>query len=317
MEIPFHSQFDSTHYAFVLTLEPQNFAPTHNSERSLLHIQATFRRSTYNDNQPRDLYPVILDLHGKLCSTNDVYGIGATLLPSLDLPISFISANTPQLVNLSFAFSTHYLQLLEEQRALQQEQVMILAIQMWGVAAMVRPRTDTQGVPGYLQSRSGEVVRFEKVDTGPTTHFIRIERSAWVDRILPGLGYRRSVLVELPLIRIPPTPEAYQKAAAALDMARKAFDHEDYRGSIKYGREVLDYLGNTSQGKQIATFCKEHLEPVVGKRKSRMIDRSLNALRDMTNMASHIGPFVADRAIAAYVIETLALHLRYISSVLG
>jgi hypothetical protein len=317
MEISFYSQFDSTHWALVMTLEPQNFAPVYDAGTSLLRIQVTLKHPTDNDTQPRDLYPVILDLHGKLCSTNDIYGTGATLLPPRDLPISFVSPNTPQLVNLSFAFSTRYLQLLEEQRALQQEQVMILAMQMWGIAAIVRPRTDTLEVPKHLQSRSGEVIRFEKVDTGPSAQFIRIERSAWVDRILPGLGYRHSVLIELPLIRTPAVPEAYQRAAEALDMARNAFNQEDYRGAVKYAREVLEYLGNCSQGKQVTTFCKEFLEPTVGRRKSRMIDRSLNALRDMTNMASHIGPFVADRAIAAYVIETLALNLRYISAVLG
>ena len=322
MEIPFYSQFGSMDWALVMTLEPQNFAPVYDAGTSLLHIQVTLKRPTDNDNQPMDLYPVILDLHGKLCSTNAIYGTGATLLPPLDLPISFVSPNTPRLVNLSFAFSTRYLQLLEEQRALQQEQVMILAMQMWGIAAMMRPHTDTPGVPKHLQSRSGEVIRFEKVDTGPSVQFIRIERSAWVDRILPGLGYRHSVLIELPLIRTPAVPEAYQRAVEALDKARNAFNYEDYRGAMKYGREVLEHLGKSSSdgSGKLTSFCKEHLEPFIGETKSNAVERSLNALREITNASSHTDPqmpFLVDRAIAAYVIETLALNLRYISSVLA
>src|SRR6266571_7847175 len=184
MDIPFHSQFDPSDWAFIMMLEPQNFAPAYDAGTSLLHIQVTLKHPTYKDNQPQDLYPVILDLHGKLCSTNAIYGPGAPLLPPRDLPISFVSPHTAQPASLSFALSPNYLQLLEEQRAQQQEQVMILALQMWGVVAMVRPSTDTPEVPEHLQYLSGEVIRFEKVDTGPSAQFIRIERSAWVDRIL-------------------------------------------------------------------------------------------------------------------------------------
>lgn len=317
MEIPFRSEFDSIHWAFVMTLEPQNFAPLYDGDIPRLNVQVTFKRSNHNDNQPQGLYPVVLELHGKLTRANEPFELGVALLPSEEMPINLVSTNVEQYVNLSFVFSARYLQLLEEQRASQQEQVMILVMKMWGVVAMVRPRTNPPGVPAHLQYLSGEVIRFEKVNTGPSAQPIRIERSAWVDRILPGLGYRRSLLIELPLIRTPAVPEAYQRAAEALDMARRAFNSEDYRGAVKYGRDVLDYLGNASQSRQITTFCKEHLEPLIGKRKSRAVDRSLNALRDMTNMASHIGPFVADRAIAAYIIETLALNLRYISAVLG
>jgi hypothetical protein len=107
MDIPFHSQFDSTHWALVMTLEPQNFAPIYDGDRSLLYIQVTFKRPTYNDNQPQDLYPVLLDLHGKLHRPNAMQESGAQLLSSLDLPVSFVSPNTPQLVNLSFALSAH------------------------------------------------------------------------------------------------------------------------------------------------------------------------------------------------------------------
>lgn len=319
MEIPFRSQFDSMHSAFIMTFEIQNIAPVYNVDVPRLDMQVNLKRELHNDQQIEDLYPVILDLYGRLYRANANQDTGATLLPTFNLPITlFPGVSNP--ANLSFAFSAYYLQLLEEQRALQQGQDMLLAMQMWGVAAMVRPRTDTPGVYAHLQSRSSEVIRFEKVDTGPTAQFIRIERSTWVDRILPSLGYRRSVIIELPLIRVPAIPEAYQKAAEAIDMARRAFEQEDYRAATRHARDVLEYLAKSSQGGQITTFCDEYIKPVVGETKSKAIDRSFNAIRDIVNAGSHIDPqrpFMVERAIAAYVIETLALNLRYISSTLG
>jgi hypothetical protein len=212
-----------------------------------------------------------------------------------------------------------YLQLLEEYRASQQGQNMLLQMQMWGVVAMMKPRANMPEVPGYLQSRSGEVLHFEKVSTETYPPQFRIARSDWVDHILPGLGYRHSVIIELPLIRTPKVSEVYRQAAEALDQARQAFVQEDYRGAIRHARDVLEYLAKSSQGGQITAFCKEHLEPLVGETKSKAIDRSLNALRDIVNAGSHLDPqkpFTADRAVAAYVIETLTVNLQYISSAL-
>lgn len=256
-------------------------------------------------------------LHGKLHRPNMMQESGARLQPPLDLPVSFFSPNTSQLVNLSFALSAHYLQLLEEYRASQQGQNMLLHMQMWGVIAMMKPRDNMPEVPGFLQSHSGEVIRFEKVSTESSSPQVRIARSDWIDTLLPNLGYGRSVLIELPLIHIPSIPEAYKMAAEALDKARNAFNHEDYRSAMKYGREVLERLAESVSDKKISTLCKEQLEPVIGETKSHTVDGSLNILRDITNAASHASDFLADRATASYVIETLALNLRYISSVLG
>jgi len=321
MEIPFHSQFDSTHWALVMTLEPQNFAPVYDDDRSLLYIQVTFKRPTYNDKQPQNPYPVLLDLHGKLHRPNAMQEGGAQLLSPLDLPISFVTPNTPQLVNLSFALSARYLRLLEEYRASQQGQNMVLQMQMWGVVAMMKPRANMPEVSRYLESRSGEVIRFEKFSTEYYPPQLRIARSDWVDRILPGLGYHHSVLIELPLIRTPKVSEVYGKAVDALDLARQAFTQDDYRGAIKHSREVLEYLGKSSSdgSGKLTSFCKEHLEPFVGVTKSNAVERSLNALREVINASAHVDPqkpFIVDRAIATYVIETLALNLRYISAVL-
>ena len=316
MEIPFRSQFDSRHFAFYMVLEPQNISGFYDGDVRYLYVQAYLKRDLHKDEPQQGLYPVMLNFHGKLYRMNNPQDYGATLLPIADTPISVLPG-VPQLVNLSFTVSPSYLRILEEHRASQQTQDMLLQMRMWGVAAMIKPHAETPNVPHYQQDRSGEVVGFEKVSTETYDPQIKIERSAWVDRILPGLGYRQSVLIELPLVRTPPIPEAYQKAAEALDMARKAFEQEDYRGAIKYGREVLEHLGNTTSDKRINTFCKEYLESRVGETKSQTVEGTLKILYSLTSAGSHANSFVADRSIAAYVVEALALNLRYISSVIG
>jgi len=185
---------------------------------------------------------------------------------------------------------------------------------------MVQPRSNAQGNPAAQVVPSPiEVVWFEKIQTDRSNqNTLSIPRSTWIDRILPGLGYGRSVLIELPLVRTPPLPEAYKNAAKALVNAQSAFSRDDYRAAVKYGREVTEHLQNSCSGdsKSITNFCSEFLEPIIGESKSKAVDASLNGTRKITNSGSHANTFLADRATAAYLIETLALNLRYISAVL-
>lgn len=330
MEIPFRIQSDSREYAFFMTFEHEQITATYDGDISRLNIPVRFKRTPFDNNQQQGLYPVVLELHGRLFRVNAPNDWGATLLPLEDMPISLKSAKSEQFINLSFAFSRLYLQQIEEQRASQSGQNILLAMRMSGVAAIMGPSKVLPQAPDRasqvlsqrpVQSGS-EVIRFENVHTDYNSfQTIRIARSDWIDTLLPNLGYRRSVLIELPLMRTPPVSEIYQKAAEALDKARNAFDHEDYRDAVKYGREVLEHLGKSSSdgSGKLTSFCKEYLEPFVGETKSNAVERSLNALREVINASSHIDPqkpFIVDRAIAAYVVETLALNLRYISSFL-
>lgn len=322
MEIPFRSQFDSRHWSFVMTFEAQDIMGIYDGDVSCLNMQIQLKRQLADANQPQDMYPVLMNLYGKLYRMNQPQEHGAELQPLVNLPISFIAPETRHSSYLSFRVSKGYLKRLEEFRATQQIQDMLLQVHLWGVVAIMKSRPDVEGIPQYLQNRSGEVIHFEQVHTDNFDPQIRIARSDWIDRILPGLGYRQSVLVELPLVRTPPIPDPYKNAAEVLDKAQNAFKHEDYRGALKYAREVLEHLGKMSSdgSERLTSFCKEYLEPLIGETKSTTIDRSLNALREVVNAASHTDPqklFTADRAIADYVIEALALNLRYISNVLA
>jgi hypothetical protein len=322
VEIPFRSQFNSIHWAFVMTFDAQDIRGIYDGDVSCLNFQVQFKRPIPDATQAKEVYPVLMNLYGKLYRMNQPQDHGAELQPLVDLPISFIYPETKYSTYLSFRISRHYLQQLEDYRAAQQTQDMLLQAYLWGIVAVMKSRPEAEPVSHSLPNRSGEVIRFEQVHTDTVNPQIRIARSDWIDRILPGLGYRQSVLVELPLVRTPPLPEMYKYAAESLEKARNAFEHEDYRAALKYAREVLEHLGKMSSNGsgKLTDFCKEYLEPYVGETKSNAVDRSLNALRDVVNAASHADPqkpFPVDRAITTYVIETLSLNLRYFAIALA
>src|SRR5712692_5019659 len=269
MEIPFRIQSDSREYAFFITFEHEQITASFDGDISRLNIPVRFKRTPFDNNQQQDLYPVVLELHGRLFRVNAPNDWGAILLPLEDMPINLLSPISEHFINLSFSFSRLYLQQIEEQRASQPGQNILLAMRMSGVAAIMRPRKDppkapdqASQVPAISKPSGSEVVRFDNVHTDYNNFQpIRIARSDWIDTILPNLGYRRSVLIELPLIRTPPVPETYQKAAEALDKAQNALNHEDYRGAVKHAREVLEHLGKISSdgSGRLTSFCKEYL----------------------------------------------------------
>jgi hypothetical protein len=278
-----------------------------------LSAQAVVRRTAAWGRVSQDTYPIITELHGYLSSEPAHDSFGAILLPSELLPLPMASQEIPFTLSLMFSMPRHYVKFLEEERLVKQSGGdMKLVVRLWGTVAT----RETLGALQGSTSRIG-VVDFKGVHDETNGQSIRIPRSDWLDRILPGLGYGRSVLVELPLTRTPPIPARLKHAAESLESANLAFEDEDYRGALKYGRDVLDHLEQYSSTKQLTAFCREHLEPLVGETKSNTIDRGLNALRDVVNAGSHGNTFVADRAVAAYVIETLATQLRYISAIIS
>jgi hypothetical protein len=301
--------FGNSTPAFSLTLELDRIAATCACGLSRIGIQVFLQRTSLWDQQLNGRYPIILALHGALYSETSYDMPAATMLPPEELPLTLPGRDTQQLVNFRFPMPEHFVQFLEEERATKQgASDMRVGLKLWGTVALQNASLH----PGQIEVMGWEGLRG---GTGPST--VRIPRSDWLDRFLPGLGYGRRVLIELPLTRIPPVPEQYKQAAAALDAARNAFEHEDYRAVLKYGREVLEYLGNLVADGKLTTFCGEKLKPVVGETKANAIDRGLNALRDIVNASSHANAFTADRAIAAYIIESLAIQLRYISAVVS
>lgn len=309
----------TTRPAFDLSFDLDQMAGVYVSGTSRFALSAQLRRTSAWDERG-GIYPIVTDLHGVLNSSTGNDMLGAPLLPPEALPASLLTRDNLAILSLTFALPDRYVQFLEEERVTKQGgRDMKLGIRLWGTVGLAAPHelAQTSSVDVFRGDPAAAIVGFRQVRSGVNAKEIRIPRSDWLDRILPGLGYERSVLVELPLTRTSPVPDAYKQAVASLDAARKAFEHEDYRAVLKQGRDVLEHLGKLAPDGKLTTFCQEQLEPVVGKTKSQAIDRALNGLRDIVNASSHANTFTADRAIAAFVVETLAIQLRYISAVVS
>ena len=101
----------------------------------------------------------------------------------------------------SFTCSRRYSEHLEDKRAAPPpRRDLTLAVRLWGVVALMgSPMGEGSGV-------GSSPVRCENV-AATLPEQLRIPRSDWIDQLLPALGYRKTVLIELPLTGQPPVPQ--------------------------------------------------------------------------------------------------------------
>jgi hypothetical protein len=79
-----------------------------------------------------------------------------------------------------------------------------------------------------------QVLPFWRTNISPV--WVSIESSTWVRDVLPGLGYDRSRLIEIPFP--PPLPE-HPSAASEWDKARRALDEQRYSDCVSECRDLL------------------------------------------------------------------------------
>jgi len=229
---------------------------------------------------------------------------GAMLRPTEGLPLAIPEVGNSASLRLSFTSSRRYIEHLEDKRAAQSGRDLTLAVRLWGVVAIMEsPVVGGSGV-------GTSPVRFENVAAPPEQ--LRIPRSDWIDRLLPGLGYRKTVLIELPLAGQPPVPEDLHDAMRCLGEARTLRNHESYQKAVQECRRATDALLGSGPNKK--AWCQTHLAPLIGAEKAKMVDDSLLALRPLLNDTSHgYAPVEVDRDAADYAIESLAVALNYIT----
>lgn len=291
-----------------MTFELENISGSYLApDLAMLNIPITLRRTSAWARRFPDAYPVVLALHGVLAGGAIYPSVGASLLPIDQLPASLVIDDSTWSLTLAFSMPRDFLHTLEDIRAATPPAYdMHLGFRLWGTIALASsaPSTST-------------ITQFEAIRTQNQPQSLRIPRSDWIERLLPALGYHRSLLIEVPLSHQPPLPPEYEAAAQALTAAQQAFLYNDFRGTLKSARDVLQHLGNQAPDGRLSTFCHDTLLPIIGETKANMLDRALNALRDVVNAASHPNAFVPDRPTAAYVLESLATILRYLATLLS
>jgi len=296
--------------AFNLTIDRDWPQASYSGDVASLTFQATIERMGYWDTQLGGATPVLLSLHGALYRGQTYRNVGAMLLPPEGFPLRLPPVGDKMPVRLSFACSRRYIEHLEDERAAQTEQDLTLSVRLWGTIAVMRSQAGEDAT-----AASGAPVSFESVEATPT-EMLRIPRSDWIDRFLPDLGYRKTVLIELPLAGQPPVPEELHNAMQHLGEARTLRNHESYQKAVQACRQATDAL--LGAGPEKKAWCQTHLAPLIGAEKATMVDDSLLALRPLLNKTSHgYAPVEVDRDAADYAIESLAVALNYIARTLA
>jgi len=290
--------------AFTLTVDQERIQAGYSGDVASLTFQATVERMISWDTLLQGATPVLLSLQGTLYCEQMYHHVGVELLPPDGLPFNIPKVGDTLPLQLPFTCSRRYIEYLEDKRAMQPERDLTLTVRLRGVVAIMRGQADEGDA-------TTSPVRFENVE--PTSpEMLRIPRSDWIDQLLPALGYRKMVLIELPLAGCPEAPEELHDAIRHLDEARVLRNHERYRKAVHTCREAIDALLGEGKGK--VTWCQTHLAPIIGPEKATMVDDSLRALRPLLTDASHGNNTIEiDRDAADYVIESLALALNYIA----
>jgi len=299
MQVPFSAR-GRTYTPFTLTIDRDWPQASYHGDVVSLTFQATIERMGFWDTQLGGASPLLLSLHGALYRDQTWRNVGAMLLPLEGLPLPVPTLGDKRQVRLAFACSRRYIEHLEDERAAQPDPDLALSMRLWGSVALMRGQAD-EGE----DAAASAPISFESVEATPV-EMLRIPRSDWIDRLLPALGYRKTVLLELPLAGRSEVPEDLRDAIRHLDEAHVLRNHESYQKAIQECRRATDAL--LGSGPEKKAWCQTHLAPLIGAEKAKMVDDSLWALRPLLNATSHgYAPVEVDRDAADYAIESLTV----------
>jgi hypothetical protein len=148
--------------------------------------------------------------------------------------------------------------------------------------------------------------------------WVRLERTTWTERVLPGLGYDRVRLVE---VTLPPDLPEHGSAAQEFDRAKRSL------GELRFAECVAACRGVISiWEKALGASPKMHLAEVVAARlgwsaedaRLRFLDDLWKATNDLSNVPHHPeGQVVAPQEISPSDARLMFLLVASLSEYLG
>ena len=174
------------------------------------------------------------------------------------------------------------------------------------------------------RERDHEHLESEFYTTGFRLEF-NVIRSLWVEKILPGLGYGKIKILEIPY------PEKtlegiFERALQEFEQARKYFNEGDYDKTVGHCRSAVQLipellpLSETAEGfaEKSRQFTKEHLEPLLGVSKTEAYAKVLKALWDLATIPHHpLPPGYFNRADAEFSLLATSASLGYVGKLLS
>src|SRR5258707_11075895 len=104
-------------FAFTMALDIEQILAGFHYGMPRLTMQVALKRAAAAGQQPDDRYPILLELHGALFSGTTLDPMGPSLLSPEELPIAFEDRVSERFIGLRFTLPTHFVHLLEEERA--------------------------------------------------------------------------------------------------------------------------------------------------------------------------------------------------------
>jgi len=176
----------------------------------------------------------------------------------------------------------------------------------------------------------GQRERDKRIQELLTIHFdlpVEIPQSHWVDKVLPGLGYGKVKLIEVP---IPEkiVPEIFQKALRELEEARRYFVEGEHDKVVAHCRGAVEQIPNTltvdlsdiekpSFNDKVEGFLKQHLSTVLADSKRNSLRTMIKATWTLSSIPHHPSPpGYFDRADAEAVMLLTTALLAYVGKLL-
>ncbi len=293
-----------------LEFETDHITPSKGPDRSLLSIHAEIKTTAGASQQLIAAKPQLVVLDGLLFVGNQYSDVGAPLRPGRydEYGFTWLGQVSGVPVNLTFEVSLGYLHYLEQERLKTQPSPgMTLKLKLWGYVAMLSTASGS----------AGSMVMSSIYTSAHDDATFRIARSDWLDRILPGLGYDQTLLIEIPLPQHDPAPVELKDAVQLLSQARQHIKGEKYREAVQNCRQAKDALLKRNPNGLMSL-----LEPLVGPTKAAMADNALVAFQTIYKAASHPPTLPKDERVevsrddAEFVVNSLAFILDYVARVL-
>ena len=167
----------------------------------------------------------------------------------------------------------------------------------------------------------------EEFTTGRFDITFSIPQSHWVDKILPGLGYGKVKLIELP---IPEkiVPDTFQKALKELQESQRYFVKGDYDKVVAHCRSAVQLIPEAlsidlsgierpSFSDKVKKFLEEHLSAFLTDSKRKSLETIIKATWKLSSIPHHPSPpGYFNRNDAEAILQITIIILAYVGKLL-
>lgn len=175
-------------------------------------------------------------------------------------------------------------------------------------------------------AQKGKDKKVQELLTSSFALTLDIPQSYWIKNVLPGLGYGKIKLIEIP---IPEKiiPNTFQKALKELEASQEYFVEGDYNKAVGHCRSAIQLIPETltvdlssiakpSFNDRVKKFLSQHLSTVLTDSKRKYLETIINATWKLSSITHHPSNAVFFRSDAQAVMLVTTALLAYVGKML-